>query len=575
MPQRPVDFCDESNPDKDITLPAVNIHPQDERSQAQHEEASSSDAPARPSGEQYAQQPSMAYLPIQFTDARPTPPPSRSLGVHNILNPAEPEDVKPSTSLPGPASLAAATSKQTHNKADPRPSTRQKRGLQSPSLSSNEGRNQLRPRKTLYPKSPRSMTLDGGGAAVFLQDVKQSASAASTSGAPAAAYTATTGNYAGAPIPPMPTTHQQSQYSYLPPPVSTPPVDRRRSSTTTAPSGLSQSQTTSPNTSYFSYSIQPSPAQPSPRTQGPWTSSQYQPMTSQGMRGLQPSQPAARQQQEGPYMPPMHGSHLSMPGGLSGAALAVGSHPSVAGMQTRYSVPVDRVSGSRSADEKRKHNAAASSRFRERRKKLNEELKKENDEYAKKNKEFEERVEQLERMVQDTGRQRDFYRDAYNRLVGSAGLGMPHPPIGPPPYVPLSYGHPSAGTGPWPSDDEERPAQRRRTQGSEQGEAYTLPPATTHQPPSYQPPSFQPRDDGRPQSLHPPGPRRSVPGSMSASSPSGPSPMPRSPYEQYPPTTNGGGHFRGQDNGPSTPGSSQPPLSSQPQQPPGPGEQRI
>ena len=328
----------------------------------------------------------------------------------------------------------------------------------------------------------------------------------------------------------------------------------------------------SPNTSYFSYSVQPSPAQPPPRTQGPWTPSQYQPMMSQSMGELRPSQPAATQQQEGPYMPPMHGSHLSMPGGLSGAALAVGGHPSVAGMQARYSVAVDRVSGSRSADEKRKHNAAASSRFRERRKKLNEELKKENDEYAKKNKELEERLEQLERMVQDTGRQRDFYRDAYNRLVASGGLGIAHPPIGPAPYVPPSYGHPSAGTRPRPSDEDERPAQRRRTQGPEQGEARTLPPATTHQPSPYQPPSLQPRDEGRPQSLHPPGPPRSAPGSMSASS--GPSHTPRSPYEQYPSATNGGGYFHGQDNGPSTPGASQPPFSSQPQQPPGPGEQR-
>lgn len=569
MSQRPVDSHDELNPDKDgrsITLPPVNIHPQDERSQAQHEEASSSNAPARPAGEQYAQQPSTPYPPLQSTDGRPTRPPSRSLGVRNILNPAEPEDVKPSPSLPGPASLAAGTSEQAHNEADPRPSTRQKRGLQSPSLSSNEGSDQLRPRKTLYPKSPRSMSLGGGGTGVFLQDTKQQAgSGASTSAAVATTYMATPGTYAGAPTPPMPTSHKQTPYSYLPPAGSTPPIDSRRSSAATAPSGLSQSQTTSPNISYFSYSLQPSPAQPPLLTQGPWTPSQYQPMTSQSMGGLRSSQPAATQQQEGPYMPPMHGSHLSMPGGLSGAALAVGGHPSAGGMQARYSVPVDRVSGSRSADEKRKHNAAASSRFRERRKKLNEELKKENDEYAKKNKELEERVEQLERMVQDTGRQRDFYRDAYNRLVGSGGLGLPHPSIGPAPYVPPSYGHSSAGTGPRPSGEDERPAQRRRTQGPEQGETYTLPPAT-----SYQPPPFQPRaDDGRPQSLHPPGPPRSAPGSMSA--PSGPSPMPRSPYEQYPPATNGGGYFRGQHSGPSTPRSSQPPFSSQP--PPA-GEQR-
>lgn len=569
MSQRPVDSHDELNPDNDgrsITLPPVNIHPQDERSQAQHEEASSGEAPARPAGEQYAQQPSTPYRPIQSTDARPTPPLSRSLGVHNILNPAEPEDVKPAPSLLGPPSLAAGTSEQARNKADPRSSTRQKRGLQSPSLSSNEGSDQLRHRKTLYAKSPRSMSLGGGGTGVFLQDTKQQAeSRASTSAAVATTNMATPGTYAGAPIPPMPTSHQQTPYSYLPPPGSTPPIGRRRNSSTTASFGLSQSQTTSPNTSHFSYSLQPSPAQPPSRTQGLWTPSQYQPMTSQSMSGLRPAQSDAPQQQEGPYMPPMHGSHLSMPAGLSGAALAFGGPPSVAGMQARYSVPVDRVSGSRNADEKRKHNAAASSRFRERRKKLNEELKKENDEYAKKNKELEERVEQLERIVRDTGRQRDFYSDAYNKSVGSAGLGMPHPPIGPAPYVTPSYGHSSARTGPRLSDEDERPAQRRRTQGPEQGEAYTLPPAT-----SYQPPPFQPRpDDGRPQSLHPPGPPRSAPGSMSA--PSGPSPMPRSPYEQYPPATNGGGYFRGQHSGPSTPGSSQPPFSSQP---PPPGEQR-
>ena len=552
MSQRPVDSHDEANTNKDgqsITLPPLNIHQQAEEPQARHEEASSSDAPAPPAGEQYAQQSSTPYPPTQPTDARPTPPPSRSLGVHNILNPAEPDDVKPRSSPAGPASLAASTREQTHNKADLRPSTRQKRGLQSPSLSSNEGSDQLRPRKTLYPKSPRSMSLGGGGTGVFLQDTKQSGTGASTSSA-TAAYTATPGTYAGAPTPPMPTAHQQTPYSYnLPPPISTPPIDRRRSSATTALSGLSQSQTTSPNISYFTYSLQPSPAQPPPPTQGPWTPSQYQPMMGQSMGGLRPSQPAVTQQPEGSYMPPMHGNHLSMSGDLSGAALAVGGHPSVAGMQDRYSVPVDRVSGSRNADEKRKHNAAASSRFRERRKKLNEELKKENDEYAKRNKELEESLEQLERMVQDTGRQRDFYRDAYNRLVGSGRLGMLNPPIMLAPYVPPSYGHPSTGTGPLPSNEEERPAQRRRTEGPEQGEAYNLPPAAT-----YQSPPFQPKDDGRLQGLHIPCLPQSAPGSMSA--PSGPSSVPRSPYEQYPPATNGGVYFRGQHSGPSTPGSS-------------------
>ena len=157
MSQRPVDSHDEANTNKDgqsIALPPVNIHQQDEEPQARHDEASSSDATAPPAGEKFAQQSSTPYPPTQPTDARPTPPPSRSLGVHNILNPAEPEDVKPRSSPAGPASLAVSTREQAHNKADPRPSTRQKRGLQSPSLSSNEGSDQLRPRKTLYRSLP-------------------------------------------------------------------------------------------------------------------------------------------------------------------------------------------------------------------------------------------------------------------------------------------------------------------------------------------------------------------------------------------------------------------------------------
>lgn len=179
-------------------------------------------------------------------------------------------------------------------------------------------------------------------------------------------------------------------------------------------------------------------------------------------------------------MPPMHGSHLSMPGGLSGAALAVGGHPSVAGMQARYSVPVDRVSGSRSADEKRKHNAAASSRFRERRKKLNDELKRDNEELVKKTKALEEELEETRQRLEFSERETQYYRDFHHRNAAPGGGGMQHPAAAPPPLRGVTYGH-SARTGPRPSDEEERPAQRRRTQGPEQGEQYTLPPATIYQ----------------------------------------------------------------------------------------------
>lgn len=560
MSQRPVTSHDESNPANDgrsITLPPVNIRTQGESLQDSRHEGSSGDAAPSQSSDQSAQRTPASYQPTQSADDRPAPSASRSLGVHNILNPTEPEDVRPSPSFPAVASPAvgAAESARDETTSTSRPSTRAKRAFRSSSISSSEGADHSRPRKTLFPKSPRSMSLGGSGTGVFLQSTKQQAGPDAATG-----YTATPGAYAGAAIPPIPSLPPQPQYGYnFLPPVSIPPIDRRRSAGTTGPSGLSKSQKTSPQPSYFAYSAQTSAAQQHLRAQGPLTSGHYQPIESQSMGGLRPSQPAIKQE-EGPYMTPTHGS-LSMQGSQG---LSAGDH----GMHLqsgRIPVPLDRVSGSRSADEKRKHNAAASSRFRERRKKLNNELKKENEGYAMETKELKQQLEETRQRLEQVERELNCFRDAYHNNPGASAGGMHQPPPAQPPFHGISYGHPSARIGPRPSDEEERPARRRRTQGPEQGEGYTLPPTTTYPSTSGYPPRA---DDGRStQGLQP---ARNAPGSMGA-----PSPMPRSPYEQYHPSTNGSGYFHGQRSGPPTPGSSQPVLQPQPQpQPPPSGTER-
>lgn len=550
MSQRPAASHDESTSTNDghsITLSPVNIRPEDEIQQASEQEDSSGVAPLSRLSEQRARQAPAPYPPMQSSGDRHLRSASRSLGVHNILNPAEPEDARPSLCVATTASSAAGAAEPAPDESTStsRPSTRSKRALQSSSISSGEGTDHSRPRKTLFPKSPRSSSLGGGGTGVFLQSTKPQRGAE-----PAIGHTVLPGTYAGATIPPLPSLPQPPPYGYnFPPPVSTPPTDRRRSSGTTGPSGLSHSQQTSPQASYFAYAGQPSNAQQLSRTPGAFTPGHYQPMESHSMGGLRLSQPPIKQE-EGPYNP-MHG-RLSMPGGHE----PQGMQPSSA----RISVlVVDRVSGSRSADEKRKHNAAASSRFRERRKKHNDELKRDNEELVKKTKALEEQLEETRQRLEQTEREAQYYRDVYHRNAPPGGSGMHQPPAAPPPFRGVAYGHPSVRIGGRPSDEEERPAQRRRTQGPEQGEQYTLPPATTYQSPQ----TYQSRpDDARStQSLQPP---RSASGSMSV-----PSPMPRSPYEQYPPGTNGGGgYFRGLHSGPLTTApsqtvSSQPPFSSQ------------
>lgn len=122
-------------------------------------------------------------------------------------------------------------------------------------------------------------------------------------------------------------------------------------------------------------------------------------------------------------------------------------------------------SGSKDADEKRKRNAAASARFRQRRKKDNKEL-------VQSNEKLEQQVKELEYNLRSAEQDREFYRNERDRYFGmlvrrttmrEAELqGPPSPRLSRQPYYHPQQ-HPSHSlSSQVEHEDDDRPARRRR-----------------------------------------------------------------------------------------------------------------
>jgi hypothetical protein len=388
---------------------------------------------------------------------------SRSLGVHNILNPPEAEPSGSSTPRLG---TGVAHSPQPISQAplyttNPPPFTQGYVGQHTgPAVTAAEGQRATftRGRKYAPLKSPRAVSLGGRSGAT--RDARQSPFLSS-----GGVYMAEPGSGPLSEVPPMPapagTAQQYSSYAVGPP--------QRRASTTTmsAPTRTPLSQSASPSTSIISSYSQPSQPSPAVRHQlgqppNPqyYSSPSYGAPFQQGEASPQTGPPGT----EGPYM-------TSLPESLfRGSQRGQNPHLRLMPISNELGemlIEVDVQAASKMADEKRARNAGASARFRERRKQKEKEA-------SQNIEKLQSQLRDLERRLRDAEHDRDFYRGERDRFREFcfrnpstrefASNVPPSPRISrqaafPPPPTGAAYQTPEGRT----SQDVERPAIRRRT----------------------------------------------------------------------------------------------------------------
>jgi hypothetical protein len=480
---------------------------------------------------------------------------SRGLGVHTILNPAEPETSGIVTPRPSGGITRSPQSGEPGFQYGANPFAFSPQGyagqqnLNTSPLAEGQPTSSLRARKVLIPRSPRVVSL---GARV-----------GTNMGTPqppfpsprrVRMFTADTGS---APIPEgsaMPvSTGPQNPYAY-PAAAPTPSLARRASiATMPAPVRTPLSQSASPSPSIrSSYS---GPSQPSPaaryQTSQPPHSAAYFPGSSFSapQEGDAPAQ-AGHPGTEGPYMNPLP-ENIFFRGPQSG-----GQNPNIRMMPVptehgHVYVPVDVQAASKVADEKRARNAGASARFRQRRKEKEREA---NSNIQK----LEAQSRELERRVRALTEERDFYRDQRDRFrevvyrtpsIRELALQSPlSPRLRGAPYSTLPTGpvYQQTPESAPPQTQEERPPRRRRTDA--QGDFAYAPPSNL--------PPFQgsiygpgPTPTGLPSTSLPPLRMENVtaPSSGVVAAPSNPeASTTRPPHEQYP----RGGYERSWPGGP-------------------------
>lgn len=472
-----------------------------------------------------------------------TPGDSRVLGVHNILNPTEPEPSERWEPRYGGGPLHTAQSTGPLPPYQQQPSTYSASGYTGPQGVSSTPATESsgRARKIPIPRSPRAISFGGRTVTTGTIDAQQSPFLGG-----GRMYTATPGSGPGSEVPPLPP----------PPPHYTVPMEsaaalgRRKSMPRLArPAGPPVSDTTSPSSSIISPLTGSGPLSPRQQAGIPPPSGHYFPGSSFGaprQAGEAPQAEHGPPGTEGPYMTSLPESMFHRGGAPSG-----GQNPHIRFMpiSTEHGpmyVPVDVQAASKMADEKRARNAGASARFRERRKQKEKEA-------MTSIQKLEQQLSAMERRVRDAELDRDFYRgerdrfrDAYYshpatrdrqlQVPISPRLNRPmnYPP--PPPSQPM-YTTSESGR----SQEEEPPRSRRKT-----GE-YTFAPAP---PPPTLPPYQSPIYSTRPDLPPLPPPLRSIPAPPPPppSGTSGPPQMPpvttrpAPPYEPYPPRS---GYDRG------------------------------
>ena len=401
---------------------------------------------------------------------------TRASDVHSILNPkAEPVapqrrpsavSESPPSTLATPQYTPSSLSRATLPEAD--------RGT-PPAIPS--GMNQPLPpgqvpRRILTPKSP-SMRKGSLGHVGPPGTINAQKSPFISGARP---YAAEPGYSQASEVPPIPTPPAQSRLSGssygFPTTAPTPPqVDRRLSVGTTQ---ASQSQSTSPTTSYSSYG---QVRQPSPGPQH----------VSGGVSGggsVGPGHPVS----SASYYPPTGApSHLPNGSPVSASSSATYRSPGGALAQSSYQlltldtdqgpiqVPVDVQAASKMADDKRKRNAGASARFRQRRK--------------EKEREASQTIAKLEQQIRDITEEREFYRqerDHFRRVAAAQGVQTRRPPSphhqqhqqGPPEMPRVRQLSATSWSDAGMPETSDRSV-RQRTDGYQPGQSFSLPPLTT------------------------------------------------------------------------------------------------
>jgi len=238
----------------------------------------------------------------------------------------------------------------------------------------------------------------------------------------------------------MPTLPAHSQHGYnFPPPVSGPPLNRRASIAAIGPSRLPHSQSASRSPSYSSYSSQPSPAPIYQIGQPLHPTTYYSGSALKGTLvegGLAQANPPGR---EGPYMTHLSESILFQGSPSGGHGSNIRTLPISTELVQMY-MPVDVQAGSKGADEKRKRNAAASARFRERRKLRGKESTTNIQKLEQQSKELENKLKEAEQERDFYRLERDRFRDVLFRNPATREVALQAPPsprLTRPPPVPL------------------------------------------------------------------------------------------------------------------------------------------
>jgi len=407
--------------------------------------------------------------------------PSRSFGVHSILNPTQ-VDTSPTVQDQGRNALRLGSSPPT-TKALPRyvssfptrpPDGEPALGQIPPfreSTSETLTRNR-EPRRILTPRSPT--TRAAGLGQIYIPTATIDARKSPFLTSQTRVYTAEPGAPANPEVPPMPTPPAASRYSYgFPPPAPTPPLQGRVASGGAAQAPHSQSA--SPSTSYSSYSqlghTSPAPQYGLPSSQ-PAQPHFHPPFNTASAPSSGPQVTLASESQFGPATTTMGQSYQLMTFDTD---------------QGPIQVPVDVQAASKMADEKRKRNAGASARFRQRRK--------------EKEKEASQTIAKLEQQIRESNEERDFYRherDYFRGLVYSSTVAQVVPRQ---PSPRQRRGLPATGSstpgGGWQgSEPHGEPGRSTRRRTGAYAPPFALPPPTTSAPPLPQgyglPPSLQP-----------------------------------------------------------------------------------
>ncbi|KAI9762765.1 MAG: hypothetical protein M4579_000117 [Chaenotheca gracillima] len=410
---------------------------------------------------------------------------SRSLHVHNILNPTYSDTTEPrhdghrtgrrSRSPPSTTATPSQRSSSLSRPHETEASHSVTRHVLTPSSSagrdSESGAPPREPRRILTPKSLSSLPVSTLGRLSFPGTINaQESPFLSSQGRP---YT---GEMGPVQIPEgvILTDHHTGgrgsgmPYGYVTSAPSPPPGSRR---TSLGPMPAPHSQSASPSTSYSSFSQQ-SQTSPAPQhglhpvsASGIGPPFGFSPQTGSGPHGQMPKTS---------YRP----SSDSMPqGGVQLWTLSTEHGP--------IQVPVDVQAASKMADDKRKRNAGASARFRQRRK--------------EKEREASQTISKLEQQMRDLAEERDFYRqerDYFRRMVSSSpshGQQTPRPPS---PRLRRTSREESSvdpqNHDQWrdPGPNEAERNTRRRTDAYPPGPAYSLPPPNTMVAPSQMPQGY-------------------------------------------------------------------------------------